>query len=80
MANVWTQFKELLPSEYQFIGEVTAIHSDAMSTIQMMTETDGVPDTVRVFGDTVAVGKFALVEGNKIISEVADITTTEQEI
>ena len=78
MANVWTQFNALLPSKYQYIGEVTAIHSDNTSTI---TINDGLStSTIRVMGDSLSIGAFALVEGNRIITEVDDLPTSSQAV
>lgn len=75
MANVWTQFKELLPSKYQFIGQVTTVNADGTSTITLMDSS-----TVRVIGDTVAQNNYALVEGNRIIAEVANLPTSDQAV
>lgn len=76
MANVWTQFKDLFPAKYQFIGKVKEIHLDGMSTVTML---DGIAE-VRVVGVEVAVGHFALIEGIKILMEVPDLPTTTQAI
>lgn len=75
MANVWTKFKELLPNQAQQIGVVETVHADGTSTI---TLPDGAK--LRVTGVAVAVGHSALIEGNKIITEVPTLATSDAEV
>jgi len=75
MANVWTKFRDLLPSRAQMIGEVLSVHADGTSTIELPDGT-----SLRVTGDSVAVAAWALVEGNRIISEVPALPTYDADV
>jgi len=75
MANIWTQFQDLLPSKNQFIGKVTIVHTDGTSTIELLDLS-----TIRVIGDSISVNKYALIEGSRIINEVPDLPTSSQAV
>ena len=75
MANVWTKFRDLLPSRAQLTGNVLMVHADGTSTIELP---DG--SNLRVTGDFVAVDAWVLVEGNRIIGEVPALPTYEAEV
>lgn len=75
MANVWTKFKDLLPSRAQLSGKVLTVHTDGTSTIELP---DG--SRLRVIGDSVAVDGWVLAEGNRIISEVPDLPTYDADV
>lgn len=75
MANVWTQFQRLLPSEALLAGQVTAHNSDGTSTIILP---DGA--TLRALGQSVAVGARALVRSGEIVAEAPDLPTYDAEV
>ncbi len=75
MANVWTKFKQLLPNNAQQIGVVDTVHTDGTTTVTLPTG-----DSLRVTGDTVPAGNSALIEGNKILTEVPTLPTTTAEV
>ncbi len=75
MANVWTKFRDLLPSRAQLTGRVLTVHSDGTSTVELP---DG--SNLRVTGDSVAVDGWALVEGNRIIGEVPNLPTYDADV
>ncbi len=75
MANVWTQFKELLPSKLQYTGQVTTVHADGTSTVTLLGGS-----TVRVIGDLVSSGNHVLIEGDRILMEVPNLTSYEQAV
>jgi len=77
MANVWTQFKELIPSDYQYIGTVLTVNADDTSLIALVSDNT---QHVLVIGSTVLVGKDVLIKGNMIIKEVPTLPTYSHDI
>ncbi len=75
MANVWTKFKQLIPNAAQQIGVVATVHPDGTSTLNLP---DG--STLRVTGDSVTAGNAALIEGNRIVTEVPTLPTSEADV
>jgi len=75
MANVWTRFQRLLPNNTQQIGVVETVHLDGTTTIELP---DG--SKIRVTGETVQAGNSALIEGNRIVSEVPTLPTFDAEV
>lgn len=75
MANVWTKFKQLLPSNAQAVGLVETVHFDGTTTLVLP---DG--SKLRVTGDQVLSGSWAMIEGNRIVGEVPALPTMDVEV
>lgn len=75
MPNPWTAFKKLLPSDPLLVADVLAHNADGTSTVQTP---DGA--TMRVRGQSVAVGLKAFVRGGQIEGEAPSLTTYTVEV
>ncbi|MCK5679953.1 hypothetical protein KAI46_03985 [bacterium] len=75
MANVWTKFKQLLPNNAQQVGVVETVHLDGTTTIELPGGSK-----LRVIGEGVGAGNSALIEGNRIITEVPSLPTSSAEV
>jgi len=69
MANIWTEFKGLLPDNSISLGLVISINSDGTSTVEFSSG-----ERIRPIGKSVTVGNMALVQGGKIIGETQALT------
>ncbi len=68
MANLWTKFKELIPSDTLQVGEVVQIIGDK-SEIRLPSN-----EVVWVSGSSVAIGKNAYFKGGEITQEAPNLT------
>ena len=75
MANLWTKFKELLPSDKQQIGVVAAVLSDGSRRITMPAGAD-----VRITGGSSSVGQSVLFVRDEYIMDVPTLATTSQTV
>jgi len=71
--NPWQRFKGLLPQQRRFVVTVDQVLADGTS---LATRSDG--SQVRLQGDSIAAGKKAWVEGQRIIGEAPDLPTATQ--
>ncbi len=70
MSNVWVQFEKLFPQKKQFVGKVLSIDNTAgTSKVQLLNSS-----VLNVFGTSVAVDDYCLIENNKIVSNLPALT------
>jgi len=74
-ANVWTQFRRLLPSQALLSGQVTAHNSDGTSLVALP---DGA--VIKAYGTQVDIGSRALVRAGEIIGEAPNLPTYDAEV
>lgn len=67
--NTWAQFKSLLPSDPLLVGEVLSHNADGTSSVELPGAI-----TIRVQGQTVAVGLQAFVQTGRIVGEAPNLT------
>jgi hypothetical protein len=75
MANVWTQFKKLLPSDAILAGQVTAHNTDGTSTI---TLPDG--SQIKALGTSVTVGQRAFVRAGEVLGPAPGLPIYDIEV
>lgn len=68
--NAWAQFRALLPQDPLLVGEVIAFNGDGTSEVRLPGNI-----TIRVQGQTVAVGLKAFVQSGRIQGEAPNLTT-----
>lgn len=73
--NAFTQFQALIPKSITVVVTIDAINADGTSTATTLAGT-----TVRVTGDSVAVGSKAFVKDGAIVRKAPDHTITEVDI
>ena len=73
--NIWQQFKSLIPEGARTIITITANNGNGTSTATLR---DGTVITAQ--GESVAVGKKAIMEGGRIRSEVPDLDSYEASV
>lgn len=66
--NIWRRFQDLLPEDPLLIGEVLAHNTDGTSTVELIGG-----GTLRVRGQSVAIGKNAFIRGGVIEGEAPDL-------
>ena len=70
--NIYREFQRLIPTDRLLAGDVTAHNTDGTSTVALPAG-----GTVRVLGQSVAVGSKAFIQGGKIVSEAPALSTYE---
>lgn len=68
MSNLWKQFQKLLPDNRILVGDVISHHGDQTSTVEFVGG-----ERIRPMGQGAAVGKKALVQGDRVIGEAPDL-------
>jgi len=69
MANVYVRFQRLLPREPLQIGTVAALNADGTSTVTLPSG-----GSVRVRGQSVAVGSKAFIRNGEVIGEAPNLS------
>lgn len=70
--NPWAKFRALLPTDPLLAGEVIEHHDDGTSSVTLPGNI-----TIRVQGQTVAVGLHAFVQSGRIQGEAPDLPEVE---
>jgi hypothetical protein len=70
MSNLYRQFLRLIPREHLQVGEVTAHNSDGTSDIELPGN-----QTVRVRGQSVAIGSKAFIKSGEIVGAAPNLTS-----
>ena len=73
--NIFTKFKQLIPAAAMEVATVEAVNTNGTSTV---TTANG--GAAKVLGDTVAVGKKAVIKDGQIQGEAPDLTYYEIEV
>lgn len=68
--NAWAQFRALLPQDPLLVGEVIEHNADGTSFVTLPGNI-----TIRVQGQTVAIGLMAFVQSGRIQGEAPSLTT-----
>lgn len=72
MSNLWTQFSALLPGDPLLVGYVLAHNADGTSTVRLPGN-----HTLRVQGQSVAVGLNAFVQSGRVQSQAPALPLSE---
>ena len=75
MANVYARFQRLLPREPLQIGTVAAFNADGTSTVTLPSG-----GSLRVRGQSVAVGSKAFIRNGEVIGEAPNLAAYTLEV
>lgn len=72
MANIWTKFKSLLPTDIVQIGTVQQVYNDGTSLIQLIGG-----GTIRVNGASVSTGNNCYIKNGAITQQAPNLPQHE---
>lgn len=75
MANVYVRFQRLIPREPLQIGTVAALNTDGTSTVTLPSG-----GSLRVRGQSVAVGLKAFIRAGDVIGEAPSLTSYTMDV
>lgn len=73
--SLWQALQRVLPSDVLLVGTVVATFADGSCSVQLPSGS-----SIKVQGESVAVGKKAFVRNGAIVSEAPDLDTLEQAV